>query len=91
MAPSPAGELNGYGPKGMAGATGLEPAASAVTAAPESLYSTLQDRGTAKGPPKSFRIAQDVACRGLDCGFSKPCRSFAHDDHRSFNFLFRLR
>ena len=48
----------------------MNPAASAVTAAPESLYSTLQDRGTAKGPPKSFKIAQDVACRGLDCGFS---------------------
>ena len=49
----------------MAGTTGLEPAASAVT---ERFYNNLQDRGDCQGPPKSLRIAEDTLCCGLNCG-----------------------
>ena len=50
----------------MAGTTGLEPAASAVTA--ERFYNNLQDRGDCQGPPKLFNIPQDTAFCGLGCG-----------------------
>src|SRR5258708_24190676 len=49
----------------MAGTTRLELATSAVT---DRFYNNLQDRGDCQGPPKSFKIEQDMACCGLNCG-----------------------
>src|SRR5258708_38074968 len=54
----------------MAGTTRLELATSAVT-----VYNNLQDRGDCQGPPKSFKIEQDVTPCGLDCGLGIPVPS----------------
>ena len=48
----------------MAGTTRLELATSAVTG----FYNNLQDCGDCQKPRKSLKIAQEVACCGLDCG-----------------------